>query len=250
MGWVCCGVWKKKLEWSYCSESSLYVCSSGLALQAGYLWCYRKCLVTVEVDRQVFLCVVTKMSSSYWLINVNGEKCFTVAVFCLLLRLAPEGQGTGGVSCLHSLCFAASCTILLQWMLLLLGGFPCLGPAWNLFLLCQGSRVPPWERATQRRAGAFRAFPAAVDLCLEALCECQGKLCFVLASSSHSLGCCGVCPAQGCAWALPGGSREIFQVRWFLRTAEFYWNLTLLWFDDPGFVKYIQEGIWMMLLCH
>lgn len=61
-----------------------------------------------------------------------------------------------------------------------------------------------------------------------------------------SLGCCGVCPAQGCVWALPGGSRGIFQVHRFLHTAEFYWNLTLLLFDDPGFVKYIQEAIWVM----
>lgn len=30
--WVHCGVWKKKLGRSYCSESSLYICSSGLAL--------------------------------------------------------------------------------------------------------------------------------------------------------------------------------------------------------------------------
>lgn len=34
-------------------------------------------------SQQVFLSVVTKMSFSSWLINVNGEKCFTVAVFCL-----------------------------------------------------------------------------------------------------------------------------------------------------------------------
>lgn len=46
------------------------------------------------------------------------------------------------------------------------------------------------------------------------------------------------------------GAGEIFQVHRFLRTAEFYCNLTLLSFDDPGFVKYIQEGMWMMLLCH
>lgn len=46
------------------------------------------------------------------------------------------------------------------------------------------------------------------------------------------------------------GAGEIFQVHRFLRTAEFYWNLTLVLFDDPGFVKCIQEGIWMMLLCH
>lgn len=69
----------------------------------------------------------------------------------------------------------------------------------------------------QSRTGAFVALPAAGDLCLEALCECQGKLGFVLASSSHSLGCSGVCPAQGCAWAL---LREIFQVHWFLHTVE------------------------------
>lgn len=83
MGWVFCGMWKKKLGESCCSESSLYVCSSGLALQARFLRCYTKCSVTVEADRQVFLSVVTKMSSSHRLINVNGEKCFTVAVFCL-----------------------------------------------------------------------------------------------------------------------------------------------------------------------
>lgn len=30
-----------------------------------------------EVDRQLFLFVVTGMSSNYWLINMNGAKCYS-----------------------------------------------------------------------------------------------------------------------------------------------------------------------------
>ncbi|KAL2294964.1 hypothetical protein Nmel_018108 [Mimus melanotis] len=84
------------------------------------------------------------------------------------------------------------------------GWFPLPWPSLEPVPAVPGLLVPPWEWAMHR---TFMALPAAVDLCLEALCECQGKLCFVLANSSHSLGRCGVCPAQGCAWALPGGSR-------------------------------------------
>lgn len=99
---------------------------------------------------------------------------------------------------------------LLQWILLLLGGFPCLSPALPLPGVCsccaRGLGCLPGNGPCREELERSWHFPAAVDLCLEALCKCQGKLCFVLANSSHSLGCCGVCTAQGCAWALPGGS--------------------------------------------
>lgn len=79
-------------------------------------------------NQQVFLSVVTKMSFSSWLINVNGEKCFTVAVFCLPSRHFPVAQGAGSVPGVHSLyfTFCYPLYLLLQWILLLLGGFPCL----------------------------------------------------------------------------------------------------------------------------
>lgn len=36
---------------------------------------------------------------------------------------------------------------------------------------------------------------------------------------------------------------EIFQVHWFLHSAELYWNLTFLSFANPAFVKHAQDDV-------
>lgn len=124
-GWVCCGVWKKNLGRSYWSESSLCVCSSGLALQARFLPCHTKCLVTVEVGRQVFDSCSNKNVFQLLANKRQWRKVFHCCCFLFAFKTFSWGSGNWGV------CLVFTACVLLPLVppsssTLFLGGFPSL----------------------------------------------------------------------------------------------------------------------------
>ena len=80
--------------------------AEGQALQVRFLWYYTKCLVNIEADRQLFLSVVTRMSSNYWLINMNGEK--SSAADCFLFALKTSSCRAGSLPSTRRRCCLVS----------------------------------------------------------------------------------------------------------------------------------------------